>query len=140
MRRVVPRGGVAAMALAIAAAALLAAGFAAAGPAGLLDMGAVVAIAALLLVRARVRGREPHVVMRKKEVADAGFPGFGRIASEMEWAMLSRRHYERSTRPQLERLAVALGRQPPAAARTDEEGAGPSPAELDRIIARLEEH
>ncbi len=121
------------------AAALLAAGFAAAGPAGLLDMGAVIAIAALLLVRVRIRGRETHVVMTKKEVTDNGFPGFARITSEMEWAMLSRRHYERSTRPQLELLAVTLGRQLPAEARTDAEGAGPSSAELDRIIARLEE-
>lgn len=124
---------------AIGAAAILGAGFAAAGPSGLLDMGAVVAIAALLLVRMRVRGRETDVVMRKTEETDSGFPGFARITSEMEWALLSRRHYERSTRPHLERLAVTLGRQLPAEARTDAEGAGPSADELNRIIARLEE-
>lgn len=126
-------------AAAAAAAALLGAGYAAAGTAGLLDMGAVVAIAALLLVRARVRGDAPHVVMRKNQATDAGFPGFGRIASEMEWAMLSRRHYQRSARPMLERLGEALGRPLPAAPLDDEEGAGPSRDELDRIIARLEE-
>ena len=125
--------------VAIGAVALLGAGYAAAGSAGLLDIGAVVAIAALLTGRIRVRGREPHVVMRKKEEADAGFPGFGRITSEMEWAMLSRRHYERSTRPQLERLAVALGRTLPEEVLSDEFGTGPSSSELDRIIARLEE-
>jgi hypothetical protein len=123
----------------IAAIALLTAGYAAAGPAGLLDMGAVVAIAALLLVRVRVRGGEPHVVMTEKEVTDAGFPGFGSLVSEMEWAMLSRRHYERSTRPRLERLAVTLGRTLPGEAYTDEEGTGPSPDELGRLIDRLEE-
>ena len=139
MKRVVTRGGVAAQALVIAAIALLTAGYAAAGPAGLLDMGAVVAIAALLLVRARVRGEEPHVVMKEKKVTDAGFPGFGSLASEMEWAMLSRRHYERSTRPRLERLAVTLGRSLPAEALTGEEGAGPGPDELGRLIGRLEE-
>jgi hypothetical protein len=127
------------VAAAIGAAALLGAGYAAAGTAGLLDMGAVVAIAALLLVRVRVRGGEPHVVMRKKEEADAGFPGFAKITSELEWAMLSRRHYQRSTRPQLEGLAVALGRPLPDEARHDESGTGPGPGELDRIIARLEE-
>lgn len=127
----------------VGAAALLGAGDAAAGAAGLLDMGAVVAIAALLLARIGVRGGERDVVREKKEVTDGGFPGFGKLASDLEWAMLSRRHYELSTRPVLARLADALRRPLPAGADEAwtsgaEDRAGLDPAELERIIAGLE--
>lgn len=125
----------------VAAAALLGAGYASDGLAGLADMTALAAIAALLLVRGTVRREKPPDVMRKEEEPMRGgaFPGFSRLVSDLEWAVLSRRHYQHAVRPALVRLAATLRRPPPPPCQEQADGPGPDPAELARIISRLEE-
>jgi hypothetical protein len=133
---------------AIGAAALLGAGYAAAGATGLADMAAIVAVAALLLARRRVRGGKAQYVMPKKSgptaVSQDDFPSYTKIASDLEWGVLSRRHYQHMLRPYLAHLAAALpGRTLPeldgaAPGQDDDDGPGPSVATLDRIITQLE--
>ncbi len=131
-------------------AAVLAAGYAAAGPAGLIDAAALAAVAVLVVARGTIPGRAPRFVrpenLRRQgpAVRSADFPAYVKLASDLEWAQMSRRHYEYALRPMLARLAVTLGR--PEAVP---EGPGPRPAGLDgpgvdlatleRVIAALEE-
>ena len=149
MRR--PRLAVAAALTGIAA--VLAAGYAAAGPAGLVAVASVTALGVLIVARGMVRGQAPPPVrairrrrepVRRPAVRAADFPAYQRISSDLEWARMSRRHYERILRPMLARLAAALDR-PHAVGLTrpgrsaDVDGPGVDLATLERIITTLEE-
>jgi hypothetical protein len=131
--------------------AVLAAGYAAGGPAGLIDAASVATLGVLIVARGTLRGPRPGPV-RPKELWRAGqprttvlaadFPAFAKISSDLEWAQLSRRDYEHLLRPTLARLAAALGREqavdlagPPAG---DDDGPGLDRATLERTVAQLE--
>jgi hypothetical protein len=144
--------GLAAAATGIAAA--LDAGYAAGGPAGLIDAAAVACVGVLIVARGTVPGRKPEPVRpkdlprdRPPAVRTADFPAYRTIASDLEWAQLSRRHYQHALRPRLTRLAVALGRLEAVPADLADaagdldgpDGPGPDLATLDRIVGRLEE-
>ena len=147
--------GLAAAATGIAAA--LDAGYAAGGPAGLIDAAAVVCVGVLIVARGTVPGRKPEPVRSKDlskdlprdrtpAVRTADFPAYRTIASDLEWAQLSRRHYQHALRPRLTRLAVTLGRLEALPADLADaagdldgpDGPGPDLAALDRIVGRLE--
>jgi hypothetical protein len=133
-------------------AAVLAAGYAAAGPAGLIDAAALAAIGALIVARGMVRGERPRSVRsvnpwrnrpQTPAVSAADFPSYRKIASDLAWAQLSMRHYEYILRPMLARLAAARGRPEAAAeingpAANDVDGPGVNLATLERLIAGLE--
>ena len=132
--------------------ALLAAGYAAAGLAGLADAATIAAAGVLVLARGTVRGEEPQPVRTGNRwrnrhhapaVSTAEFPAYRKIASDLSWAVVSRRQYEYSVRPMLARLAAALDR-PDTVARDlagppDADGPGVDLATLDGIVTRLEE-
>jgi hypothetical protein len=128
-------------------AALLAAGYAAAGATGLIDVASVTALGVLIIARGMVRGPEPRPV-RPKELRQHGpalraedFPAYAKIASDLEWARMSRRNYQYGLRPLLARLAAALARPVdltgPAGA-ADVDGPGVDRATLERIVGQLE--
>ena len=126
-------------------AAVLFAGYAAAGATGLIDVATLATLGVLIGARAAVRGEPPRSVRPKKtnHERSADFPAFASIASDVEWARMSRRHYEHALRPRLARLASVLGRPgPPAppqiAGLLDPDGPGPDLATLDRFVTRLE--
>lgn len=144
------RKAVATTATVVGIAAMLAGGYAAAGAAGLIDVAALATLGVLIVARGAIRGPEPRPVREKKQRRDPGrrpalraadFPAYATIASDLEWARMSRRHYEHALRPRLARLAVALG-QPHAAdlagPNSDADGPGPDLATLERIVAALE--
>jgi hypothetical protein len=137
----------------VGVAAILAAGYVAAGPAGLVAAAGLAAIGVLLVTRGTVRGETPVPVRhsaprRNRRSGDhtAGFPAYRKIASDLEWAQLSRRHYEYAARPMLARLAAAAGIEAvaeeltgrPAGNGVDADGPGVDLATLDRIVTRLE--
>jgi hypothetical protein len=135
------RLGVAAASVGLAA--VLGAGYAAAGPAGLIAAAALATVGLLVVARAAIPRREPQRVRPKGRdgaqapaVRAADFPAYAKFATDLEWAQMSQRHYEVTLRPTLARLAMALGRPEPAAA------AGPGPgvdlATLERAVAALE--
>jgi hypothetical protein len=150
-------GGAAA---AVGSAAILAAGYVVAGLSGLIDAAGLAAVGVLVVIRGTVRGEKPVPVRREdlrrnRRNGDqtAGFPAYRKIASDLEWAQLSRRHYEYAARPMLARLAASLGRPqavvgeldglpgsngPPAGHGVDADGPGVDLATLDRIVTRLE--
>lgn len=154
-------GRVGAVAAVVGVAAALTAGYAAAGPAGLIDAAALAAVGVLVVARGTIPGRAPRLVrpenLRRQErqgsaVRAADFPAYATFASDLEWAQMSRRHYEYALRPTLARLAVALGRPETAAGRpgtaaglaqgpppADVDGPGVDLATLERAIAALEE-
>jgi hypothetical protein len=129
-------------------AAVLVAGYAAAGATGLIDAASVAAIGVLIVARGLVRGEEPPYVrpkkiwLRRPAASTAEFPGYGKIFSDLSWAQVSWRHYEHPLRPTLARLAEALDRHEAVAAELDRagdpDGPGPDLATLDRIITSLE--
>jgi hypothetical protein len=131
--------------------AVLAAGYVAAGTAGLVDVASVVALGVLVAARGTLRGEKPPSVRPRKIRQDpapgpalraADFPAFAKIASDLEWAQLSRRDYEHLLRPRLARLAAALDAGPAAdlAGRSaaDPDGPGIDRATLELIVSRLE--
>jgi len=122
-------------------AAALAAGYAAAGPSGLIEVCTVLAVGVLVLARSVLRGPEPRTVrpnQKPRAVRTADFPAYAKLASDLEWAQLSGRHYTHGLQPALARLAAALGRPgPPAPA--DPDGPGVDLATLARIVTELEE-
>ena len=137
---------------AVGLVAVLAAGYAAAGPAGLVDVTTVAAAGVLIVARGTVRGEEPRPVRtrnnwrirrRRPAVSTAEFPAYRKMASDLSWGQVSRRHYEHGVRPMLARLAAALGRPEAVAgdltAPPDADGSGVDLATLDRIVTRLEE-
>ena len=88
-------------------AAALVAGYAAAGATGLIDVASVATLGVLIVVRGTVRGETPRPVRDKKRrdpgrrpaLRAADFPAYATIASDLEWARMSRRHYEHALRP-----------------------------------------
>src|SRR3984957_1500191 len=124
-------------------AAVLFAGYAAAGATGLIDVATLATLGVLIGARAAIRGEQPRSVPPKKtnhQRRPADFPAYASIASDVEWARMSRRHYEHALRPRLARLAAALGK--PGAiditGSADPDGPGPDLAALERIVTRLE--
>jgi hypothetical protein len=148
-----PRLALAAVVIAITA--VLAAGYAADGPVGVIDAAAVAAVGVLIVARGTVRGektrprRLSHPSQQAPAVSAADFPVYRKMASDLEWAQLSQRHYQQIVRPMLARLATALGRPQALPANpanpanpadsSDFDGPGVNLATLDRIIASLEE-
>ena len=130
-------------------AATLTAGYAAGGQAGLTTAAAVAAAAVLIVARGTVRGEKPPPVRPKTKdgtppVRAADFPRYQKIVSDLEWARLSRRHYQHAVRPLLTRLAAAGNRPDPLAGDLpprpdDADRPGVDLATLDRVITRLEE-
>ena len=70
----------------------------------------------------------------------ADFPAYASIASDVEWARMSQRHYEHALRPRLARLAAALGKSGAIdiTGPADPDGPGPDLATLERIVTHLE--
>jgi hypothetical protein len=150
------RRGLTRAAAAIGVAAALGAGYAAGGPAGLIDAAAVAGVGVLVVARGTIPGEKPGPVRpkdrlkeRSPAVRTADFPAYRTIASDLEWAQLSRRHYQHILHPRLARLAVTLGRPEAVAADlagaraagdpNDPDGPGVDLATLNRIVARLED-
>jgi hypothetical protein len=150
-RTVTRRRALAAVATVTGTAATLVAGYAAAGVTGLIDVASVTTLGVLIVARGTMRGEEPRTVRNEKEhrrdpaLRAADFPAYATLASDLEWARMSRRHYEETLRPRLARLAALLGRSssvdlggPGNRATFDSDGPGPDLAALDRIISQLE--
>ena len=133
-------------------AAALVAGYAAAGATGLIDVASVATLGVLIVARGTLRGQKPRSVRpgkrrrdpgRRPAVRAADFPAYARVASDLEWARMSRRHYEHALRPRLARLAAALGREdavaiPSLTGPADTDGPGADVATLERVITQLE--
>jgi hypothetical protein len=133
----------------IGTAAALVAGYAAAGATGLIDVAALATLGVLIVARGAVRGEKPRSVRPKKQRRDLGrrpavrapdFPAYALIATDVEWARMSQRHYEHALRPRLARLAAALGRSGAIdlTGPADPDGPGPDLATLERIVTHLE--
>jgi hypothetical protein len=153
-RRTVNRRRVAAAAAAvIGIGAALVAGYAVASATGLIDVAALATLGVLIVARGAVRGQKPPAVLDKKQRRDPGrrpavraadFPAYATIASDVEWARMSRRHYEHALRPRLTRLAATLGKSDEVVITSltgpaDTDGPGVDLATLDRIVTQLEE-
>jgi hypothetical protein len=137
----------------VGVAAALGAGYATAGTTGLVDTAALATLGVLVLARGLVRDEKPQAVRdkghrrhlrRRPAVRAANFPAYASIASDLEWAQMSRRHYEHGTRAMLVRLAASLGR-PQAVAdlagpgdALEPDGPGVTLATLERIVTALE--
>ena len=129
-------------------AAALVAGYAAAGATGLIDVASVATLGVLIVARGTLRGEKPRPVRHKKlgrrpTLRAADFPAYATIASDVEWARMSRRHYEHALRPRLTRLAATLGREDAVditrlTGPADTDGPGVDLSTLDRIITQLE--
>ena len=148
------RAGIAWGAAAIGVAAALAAGYVAAGSAGLVDAATLATLGVLIVARGMIRGEKPPRVLATSKrhppaVRTADFPAYASIASDLEWAQMSRRHYEHAMRPLLARLAASLGRpqavadlgqgpEPGSARALDPDGPGADLATLERMVTRLE--
>jgi len=133
----------------IGTAAALVAGYAAAGATGLIDVAALATLGVLIVARGAVRGEKPRSVRPKKQRRDPGrrpavraadFPAYASMATDVEWARMSQRHYEHVLRPRLARLAAALGKSGAIdlTGPADPDGPGPDLAALERIVTRLE--
>jgi hypothetical protein len=112
-RAELPDRPVALTALALVAAVLLAEGYLAAGPAGFVVAGTVLALVAILFARATMPQGEqppPSAVRKDHRPADsseADFPGYGKITSDLSWAAASPRHYDHGLRRRLAGLLDA---------------------------------
>ena len=140
---------VAGAAIVIGTAAALVAGYAAAGATGLIDVATLATLGVLILARGAVRGEKPRSVRPKKQRRDPGrrpavraadFPAYASMATDVEWARMSQRHYEHALRPRLDRLAAALGKSGAidVTGPADPDGPGPDLATLERIVTHLE--
>ena len=140
---------VAGAAIVIGTAAALVAGYAAAGATGLIDVAALATLGVLIVARGAVRGEKPRSVRPKKQRRDLGlrravrapdFPAYALIATDVEWARMSQRHYEHALRPRLTRLAATLGKSGAIdmTGPADPDGPGPDLATLERIVTHLE--
>ena len=104
---------VALTALALVAAVLLAEGYLAAGPAGFVVAGTVLALVAILFARAAMpRGEEPPPSAvakdrRTGESSEMDFPAYRKITSDLSWAVASPRHYDHGLRLRLAGLLDA---------------------------------
>ena len=130
-------------------AAALVAGYAAAGATGLIDVAALATLGVLIVARGSVRGEKPRSVRPKQQRRDPGrrpavraadFPAYASMATDVEWARMSQRHYEHVLRPRLARLAAALGKPAPpqVTGAAEDDGPGPDLATLERIVTHLE--
>jgi hypothetical protein len=155
-RRIVNRRAVAVAAAVIGIAAALVAGYAVASATGLIDVAALATLGVLIVARGAVRGPKPLAVRKKKQRRDPGrrpavraavrtadFPAYATIASDVEWARMSRRHYEHALRPRLVRLAASLGKSDAVVITNltgpaDSDGPGVDLATLERIVTQLE--
>jgi hypothetical protein len=112
-RAELPEWPVALTGLALVAAVLLAEGYLAAGPAGFVVAGTVLALVAILFVRATMPHAEhpPPGTVRKDhrsgDSSEADFPGYRKITSDLSWAAASPRHYDHGLRRQLAGLLDA---------------------------------
>jgi len=112
-RAELPARPVALTALALVAAVLMAEGYLAAGPAGFVVAGTVLALVAILFARATMPPGEqpPPSAVRKDhqpgEGSQADFPGYRKITSDLSWAGASPRHYDHGLRPRLAGLLDA---------------------------------
>jgi hypothetical protein len=133
----------------IGTAAALVAGYAAAGATGLIDVAALATLGVLIVARGAVREEKPRSVRPKKQRRDPGrrlavqapdFPAYASIATDVEWARMSQRHYEHALRPRLARLAAALGKSGAIdiTGPADPDGPGLDLATLERIVTHLE--
>ena len=140
---------VAGAAIVIGTAAALVAGYAAAGATGLIDVATLATLGVLIVARGAVRGEKPRSVRPKKQRRDPGrrpavraadFPAYASMATDVEWARMSQRHYEHALRPRLDRLAAALGQSGAidVTGPADPDGPGPDLATLERIVTQLE--
>jgi len=140
---------VAGAAIVIGTAAALVAGYAAAGATGLIDVATLATLGVLIVARGAVRGEKPRSVRPKKQRRDPGrrpalraadFPAYASMATDVEWARMSQRHYEHALRPRLDRLAAALGKSGAidVTGPADPDGPGPDLATLERIVTHLE--
>ncbi len=108
-----PHRIVAVTALSLVAAVLLADGYLAAGPAGFVVAGTLLALLAMLATRAVIAASEeppPRAVRddrRSGESSQADFPAYREITSDLYWAGSSRRHYDHGLRARLARLLDA---------------------------------
>ena len=146
------RGSLASITAAFAIAAVLAAGYAAAGQAGLIDAASITAVGVLIAARSTLRGDKPPPVrvkhpwrnrQRARAAGPAEFPAYRTIASQVSWGQVSWRHYLHSVRPILVRLADTLDRPDVAADLADQpaadiDGPGVALVTLERIVTRLE--
>jgi hypothetical protein len=143
---------VAAAATVTGIAAALVAGYAAAGATGLIDVASVATLGVLIVARGTMRGEKPRTVRDEKQhrrppaLRAADFPAYATTASDLEWARMSRRHYEHALRPRLARLAAALNKSravdlggPGNLATFDSDRPGVDLAALERIVTQLEE-
>jgi len=144
------RALLAGVAAAMGIAAALTAGYAAAGPAGLLAAATVAAAGVLVVARATWPGQEPRSVrtprrrnpLRAPAVSAAEFPAYRKIAADLSWTLTGGQRVEHGLRRRLTRLAAALDRPDPLAGEPTvppgAEGPGLDLAALDRIVSRLE--
>jgi hypothetical protein len=144
------RALLAGVAAAVFVAAALTAGYAAAGPAGLVDAATVAAAGVLVVARAAWPGQETRPVrsprrrdqVRAPAVSAAEFPAYRKITADLSWTLTGGQRMEHGLRRTLTRLAAALDRPDPLAGEptvppgTDRPGL--DLAALDRIVSRLE--
>jgi hypothetical protein len=138
-------------AAAVGVAAALIAGYAAAGPAGLVDAATVAAVGVLVVARAAWPGQENRSVrttrrrgrVRTPTVSAAEFPAYRTITADLSWGLAGGPRAGSGLGRRLTRLAVALGRPDPLAAEPAVPAGTGEPgldlAALDRIVSRLEE-
>jgi hypothetical protein len=93
----------------LAAAIMTAAGYAVGGQTGLLAAVALAAVAGLLAARLRIPGppRRPSPPPPEHD-QDAEFAAYRRIDSALGQARVSRRHFDHTARPLLQRLLAVL--------------------------------
>jgi hypothetical protein len=148
-RAVNRRRAIAGAAIVTGIAAALVAGYAAAGATGLIDVASVATLGVLIAARAALRVEKPRPEKRRQDparrpaVRAADFPAYATVASDLEWARMSRRHYEHAFRPRLARLAATLGKSdtvtiPSLTGPADTDGPGADLATLERVITQLE--
>jgi hypothetical protein len=110
---VLPHRIVALTALTLVSAVLLSDGYLAAGPAGFVVAGTVLALLAMLAARAMISPDDeppPRAVRdnrRSGESSQADFPAYREITSDLYWAGSSRRHYDHGLRSRLAGLLDA---------------------------------
>jgi hypothetical protein len=112
-RAELPDRAVALTALALVVAVLLAEGYLAAGPAGFVVAGTVLALVAIGFARAMMpqgEQRPPRAVRKDHRPggsSEADFPAYRKITSDLSWADSSPRHYDHGLRPRLAGLLDA---------------------------------
>ena len=105
-----PHRIVALTALTLVSAVLLSDGYLAAGPAGFVVAGTVLALLAMLAARAMISPDDeppPRAVRdnrRSGESSQADFPAFREISSDVTWATVSQRHFDHGIRTRLAQL------------------------------------